>query len=69
MSHLAIVSALEALEDGDVNEAWAILNGALEDGSAERPFLCECGNAYEWPGLLEAHRLRCVWIDESQAAA
>jgi len=69
VSHLAIVSALEALEDGDVRLAVAILLGALEDGPSSRPHLCSCGNAYEWPGLLEAHRLRCAWIDESQAAA
>ncbi len=58
MSHLAIVSALEALEDGDQALAVAILLGALEDGPSFRPHLCECGAAFEWPGLLDDHRRR-----------
>jgi hypothetical protein len=56
MSRLAIVSALEALEAGDVELVVAILQGALEDGPTERPYLCECGASFEWPGLLDHHR-------------
>lgn len=52
-----IISALEALEVGDQRLATEILLGAIEDGPAERPHVCECGFAAEWPGLLEAHRL------------
>ena len=58
MSRAAIVTALEALEDGDQALAVAILLGALEDGPTERSHRCECGAAFEWPGLLDAHRHR-----------
>jgi hypothetical protein len=42
----AMVRALEALEDGP---------------SRPLRYRCECGSAFEWPGLLEAHRYRCTW--------
>ena len=50
-----IVSARDALEDGDYVYAAAILDSALEDGPSTRSYQCSCGNAYEWPGLLDAH--------------
>jgi hypothetical protein len=54
---VAIVAALEALGAGDVPEATAILLGTLEDGPTERRFACECGARFEWPGLLDRHRI------------
>jgi hypothetical protein len=53
-----IVAGLEALAAGDVAEAVAILEGALEDGPRGRGYpcpLCPCG--YEFPGLREKHLL------------
>ena len=59
MSHLAIVAALEALDAGDVDYCAAILQGALEDAHSERCYPCPvCGDRFEWPGLLTAHRDR-----------
>ena len=52
-----IVSALEALEAGDQALAVEILLGALDDGPSERAFQCECGASFEWPGLIDAHRI------------
>lgn len=59
MSRLAIVTALEALEAGDQDLAVAILLGALEDGPrAPGPYACpDCQVDYEFPGLLEWHRI------------
>jgi hypothetical protein len=51
----AIAAALEAIEVGDYWLATDILLGALEDGPRARPFLCACGQAFEWPGLRDAH--------------
>jgi hypothetical protein len=53
----AIVSALEALGDGDQNYATEILLSTQEDGPTERLYRCECGWSGQWPGLLEAHQL------------
>lgn len=63
----AIVAALDALGDGDARLAGAILLGALEDGPSERRCRCECGAAFEWPGLLDAHRLAVHYLDEIAA--
>ncbi len=51
------VAALEAMEAGDTAEAVAILLSALEDGSRARRYACACGSRFQWPGLLEHHRL------------
>ncbi len=68
----AIVVALESLEAGDQALAVDVLLGALEDGPSARRNLCECGAAFEWPGLLDAHLQRSghePWRDSGQAAA
>ncbi len=46
--------------------AVEILLGALEDGPGERRYRCGCGASFEWPGLLDAHRLA---VHEFEAAA
>jgi hypothetical protein len=56
---VAIVQALELLGDGDEVAAVEVLLSALEDGPgpSERRFTCdECGVAFEFPGLREAHQ-------------
>lgn len=57
---VALVRAGEALEDGDLIYAQAIISTAIEvDGPSERPHRCgECGAAYLHPGLLSTHRFR-----------
>ena len=53
-----IVAGLEALAAGDVAEAVAILEGALEDGPRSRRYPCPlCPCDYEFPGLREKHLL------------
>jgi len=56
----ALIAVLDALEDGDVALAEAILLNVLEsDGPAARPYRCEaCRVGFEWPGLRDAHH--CV---------
>ncbi len=54
----ALVRIREALEDGDVDFAGAIIDSALEDGPSTRQHRCQCGAAFEWPGLLDDHRRR-----------
>jgi hypothetical protein len=54
---LAIVSALEAIDAGELDYAVEILLGALEDGDTLRPYRCRCGAAFQWPGELDAHRI------------
>lgn len=55
---LAVVVALEALGDGDVRLAEAILLGAGEDGQyVERSRCRVCGAGYEWPGLRDSHEI------------
>jgi predicted ABC-type transport system involved in lysophospholipase L1 biosynthesis ATPase subunit len=55
---LAIVAALEAIEAGDIALAVEILLSALEDGARELRSRCPvCGQAFEWPGLRDAHVL------------
>lgn len=52
----AILRAREALADGDVDLADAILSALEEDGPTERRYLCSvCGTAYEFRGLRDAH--------------
>ncbi len=53
---LAIVAALEQLECGDTWGACETLLAALEAGPADRPYRCECGLRFEWPGQLDDHR-------------
>jgi cellobiose-specific phosphotransferase system component IIA len=54
----ATVAALEALSAGDIEEAAAILEGALEDGPRGRRYRCPlCPADYEFPGLREKHLL------------
>jgi hypothetical protein len=60
---LAVV-VLEVLENGDQAGAVEILLGALEDGPSERPYACECGATFEWPGLLDHHR-RFAHLEEA----
>jgi hypothetical protein len=66
------VRALEALEDGDPDEAAAFLRSALHDRTTLRYRCRVCGSRFEWPGQLDDHdRLRhgyygdiddgCVW--------
>lgn len=51
----------EAVEDGDREYALSILLD-LERELAPRVAhcRCECGQAFEWAGLLEAHRQGCT---------
>ncbi len=52
-----ILRAREALADGDIFLADAILSALEENGPSERPCRCEiCGVGFWWPGELEAHR-------------
>ena len=56
---MALTQALEALELGNAELAVLILLAALED-SYEAPVrlrvrCSHCGQAFEWPGLLDAH--------------
>jgi hypothetical protein len=57
-----VIAASEALEVGDVELARAILHDLERDivgGMPTRWCRCECGQLFEWPGLLEAHRFHC----------
>ena len=58
MSRLAIIQALEACECGDYGLVVEILLTALEE--VDEPITnrcrCECGQRFEWPGLLAEHR-------------
>lgn len=70
MNRLPIIAALDALEAGDQDLAVAILLEALEDASAPpsgaRTFSCpECRVDYEFPGLLEQHRILFHSIPEA----
>jgi hypothetical protein len=67
----SLVRAAEALEDGDVRYAAAILRDALESCGGEpietRRLLCpRCGLDCRWPGLLD-HHLRFVHWDDAGA--
>lgn len=67
---LALVSALEALEVDDDRHAVDVLLTALEeidDSPRGRPHRCECGQAFEWPGLRDAHRQFCSYFDKAAA--
>ncbi len=67
-SRLAIVAALDALEVGDHALAVEILLDALEgDGQYVSRCRCECGAGFEWPGLLDAHRLAVHYLDDEEA--
>jgi hypothetical protein len=67
---LAIVSALEALEAGDVDLCAAILLGALEDGPSERHVRCPyCPSTFAWPGERDAHVFRTHPDVDEQVAA
>jgi hypothetical protein len=61
-NRLAIIAALDALEAGDQDLVVEILLDALEEDGAAAPgaqtYSCpECRVDYEWPGLLERHRI------------
>ena len=52
---------LEALEVGDVRGAELIALDALDEPRPDPKLSCEgCGRSFEWPGLLEAHKHRCM---------
>jgi hypothetical protein len=53
---LASVVALEAFEAGDNWYGVDVLLQALEDGRTVTRCYCECGQGFEWNGLLMAHR-------------
>jgi hypothetical protein len=53
---LAIVVALAAFEIGDNWYGVDVLLQALEDEPRVTRCYCECGQGFEWPGLLAAHR-------------
>jgi hypothetical protein len=70
-----IVRAREALEDGDVGFAAAILFDLEEDLASEGSrldsfptsgnFCCpDCGSRFRWPGELD-HRQRCAHFVEA----
>ena len=58
MSRLGIVQALEACECSDYELVVEILLTLLEDVDAPKTqrCRCECGQRFEWPGLLAEHR-------------
>jgi hypothetical protein len=57
---IAIIYALEALEDGDVRGATESLLAAMEDALRPIGVRCDyCGQRYDWPGLLDAHLRLC----------
>lgn len=63
---LVLIIALEALEAGDDRLAVDVLLTALEeldDSPRGRPHRCECGQAFEWPGLRAAHRQFCAYFE------
>jgi hypothetical protein len=53
----AILTAVEAIEDGDLDYALAVLRSALEGQPGARRHTCRCGAAFEWPGELERHQI------------
>jgi hypothetical protein len=56
VDRVAIVMALEALEDGDQNHAVNLLECAREAGPTLLRFPCRvCGQRFEWPGPRDAH--------------
>ena len=59
-----ILAAREAVEAGDYPFALDLLID-LERELAPRisRCRCECGRKFEWPGLLEAHRLGCGFTE------
>jgi hypothetical protein len=66
-----IAIALEELSMGDQRAAVVTLLYALDGSEIERRFSCpDCGQRFEWPGLLEKHRLvDCPVLWESRRAA
>lgn len=69
---IAIVSTLEALEEGDSRLAVEILLAALEaDGEYVVRCHCRfCGASFQWPGELDHHRRFAHGLDmEAQRAA
>ena len=67
----AIVRALEAIEDGDVAFAEQILLSVLDDGPSRLERVCcdECGQGFEWPGLLGEHCRVMHPFEKAQLAA
>jgi hypothetical protein len=51
----AVVRALEALKDGNADEARAFLESALCQRPRPRCVCPECGVGFEWAGLLDPH--------------
>jgi hypothetical protein len=59
-----VIAASEALEVGDVELAHRILVDLERDlvaGISTRWSRCECGQMFEWPGLLAHHQVHCGW--------
>lgn len=50
----ALTAVQEALDDGDIAYAKAIVTSALSD-NPDRVHACSCGVRFRWPGELEAH--------------
>jgi hypothetical protein len=66
----AIVIALERIEDGDLAGAVDVLLEALEGAPAPRRHACPyCHEAFEWPGLVDAHLERCAFYDAEATRA
>jgi hypothetical protein len=52
-----IAVALEWIEAGDQRSAVETLLVAMDGPEVERQFSCpDCGQRFEWPGLLEKHQ-------------
>jgi hypothetical protein len=69
--HAALEHALEALEDGDLEDAAATLvalRGETEAKLPRRLYRCgSCPAEYRWPGELSRH-IHLFHIDQAEAA-
>lgn len=52
-----VLTALIELEDGEVSIASQILSDALEPPQVIRCHCDVCGQGFEWPGLLDTHKM------------
>jgi hypothetical protein len=59
--HAVYTAALEAINDGDLDYAVAILTSAVNEPPIpiRKRFRCECSLTFHWPGELEDHRRNC----------